>query len=123
MGKREVAEFANALQEWAEEGTTQEQKQRQTLLKWLLSRTESGGYKDYSKSRGSKDPKEEDKDVAKRTNIEDVRIKEAVMRAMASYKSDLPTSSLAAGGSIWPKAYGYIWPKAYGCIWPKAYGC
>ena len=122
MGKREVAEFADALQEWAEEGTTQEHKQRQTLLKWLLSRTEPGGFKDPSKVRGSKNPKEEDKDAVKRTNIEDIRIKEAVTRAMASYKSDLPTSGLAGSGSIWPKAYGYIWPKAYGCIWPKAYG-
>ena len=122
MGKKEMAEFANALQEWAEQGTPPEQKQRQTLLNWLLSRPESRGFKGPSKSRGSKDPKEEDKDVVKRTNIEDGKIKEAVMCAMASYKSDLPTSGGVGSDTIWPKAYSNIWPKAYGYIWPKAYG-
>jgi hypothetical protein len=122
MGKREVAEFADALQEWAEEGTTREQKQRQTLLKWLLSRTDSRGPKDPSKSRGSKDLKEEDRDVVNRTNIEGVKIKEAVTCAMASYKSDLSASGSVGSDFVWPKAYSSIWPKAYGYIWPKAYG-
>jgi len=113
MGKKEVAEFANALQEWAEQGTTPEQKQRETLVKWFLSRPDS---------RGFKGPKEEDKHVVKRTNIEDGKIKEAVMCAMASYKSDLPTSGGAGSDPIWPKAYSNTWVKAYSYIWPKAYG-
>jgi hypothetical protein len=121
MGKKEVVEFANALQEWAEQGTPRERKQRQTLLKWLLSSTESHGFKGPSKSRGSKNPEEEGKYVAERTNIEGIKIKEAVVRAMASYKADLPTSDWVGDGPIWPKAYGNIWPKGYGNIWPKAY--
>ena len=107
----ELTEFANALQEWAAKGPAQEQRQRETLLKWLLSRCESRGFK----ARGSKGSKEEDnKYVIKRIDIEDIKIQEAVMRAMAGYNPDLPTSGWIRGGPIWPRAYGDIWPRAYG---------
>ncbi len=99
---REVQTFAEAVQKWAEEEPKREQKQ--LLLKWFLSRCES---------HGSKGPEEEDKDVIKRTDIEDIKIKEAVMRAMAGYNPDLPTSGGVRGCPIWPKAYTPIWPKAY----------
>jgi hypothetical protein len=118
----ELTEFANALQDWAAQGPAQEQRQRETLLKWLLSRCESRGFRGPCKSRGSKGPEEEDKYVIKRIDIEDIKIKEAVMRAMADYNPDLPTSGWIRGGPIWPKAYGDIWPRAYGDIWPRAYG-
>jgi len=117
-----VKAFANALQEWVEEGPKGEQKQKQRLLKWLLSRCESRGFKGPFKSRGSKGSKGEDKYVIKRIDIEDIKIKEAVMRAMAGYNPDLPTSGWIRGGPIWPRAYGDIWPRAYGDIWPRAYG-
>lgn len=116
----EVQAFANALQKWAEEEPKREQKQ--LLLKWLLSRCESRGFRGPCKSRGSKGSKEEDKYVIKRIDIEDTKIKEAVMRAMAGYNPDLPTSGWIRGGPIWPRAYGDIWPRAYGDIWPRAYG-
>jgi len=99
---REVQAFAEAVQEWAEEEPKREQKQ--LFLKWLLSRCES---------RGFKGPEEEDKYVIKRTDIEDIKIKEAVMRVMAGYNPDLHTSGRVRGGPIWPKAYSNIWPKAY----------
>jgi hypothetical protein len=106
----EVQAFAKSLQKWAEDGPKQNQKR--LLLKWLLSRCESRGFKGTHKSRGSKGVKEEDKYVIKRTDIEDIKIEEAVMRAMAGYNPDLPTSGWVRGGPIWPKAYGNIWPKA-----------
>ena len=88
-------------------------QQKQLLLKWLLSRCESRAFKGPSKSRRSQGS-EEDKYVIRRINIEDIKIKDAVMRAMADYNPDLPTSGWVRGGPIWPKAYGDIWPKAYG---------
>jgi hypothetical protein len=108
----EVQAFANELEEWAAKGI--ESQKKQLLLKWLLSRCESRGFKGPCKSSGSKGPEEEDKYVIKRTDIEDIKIKDAVMRAMAGYNPDLPTSGWIRGGPIWPKAYGDIWPKAYG---------
>jgi hypothetical protein len=114
-----VQSFANALEEWAAEGP--DRKQKQQLLKWLLSCCESREFKGSCKQHGSKGS-EEDKYVTKRTVIEGNRIKEAVMRAMASYNPESCTSGWIRGGPIWPKAYGDIWPKAYGYIWPKAYG-
>ena len=98
---QEVQAFAEALQKWAEEEPKREQKQ--LFLKWLLSRFES---------RGFEGPKV-DKYVIKRADIEDIKITEAVMRAMESYNPDLLMNSSAQGGNIWPKAYGNIWPKAY----------
>lgn len=100
---REVQAFANALQEWASQGHPREQKQRETLLKWLLSRCESHRFE------GSKG-----KYVIKRTDIKDINIKDAVKDALVGYNPDLPTSGWVRGGPIWPKAYGNIWPKAYG---------
>ena len=90
-------------------------------MKWLLSRCEFREFKGSNKPRGPKGT-EEDKYVTKGTDIEGSRIKEAVMRAMTSYSSELRTSGWTKSGDIWPKAYGDIWPKAYGYIWPKAYG-
>lgn len=110
----EVKAFANALQEWGAEGPKREQKQKQRLLKWLLSRCESRGFKGACKSRGSKGPKEENKYVIKRIDIEDTKIKEAVMRAMADYNPDLPTSGWVRGGPIWPRGYGDFWARGYG---------
>jgi hypothetical protein len=104
----EVQAFAEALQKWAAEGPDREQKQR--LLKWLLSRCESRGFK----SRESKRPKEEDKYVIERKDITKIEIDKAVMRAMASYNPDLPTSGWVRGGPIWPRGYGDFWPRGYG---------
>lgn len=101
MGKREkrpsreVAEFASALEDWAAQGTQSERRQRTALLKWLLSRTVS---------RGFKDP-EEDKYVVKKMDIEDIKIKEAVMRALAGYNAASPVAGWIRG-PIWPKGYG-----------------
>lgn len=107
----EVQAFANALEQWAAEGP--ERKQKQQLLKWLLYRCESRELKGSYKPRGPKGS-DEDKYVTKGTVIEGSRIKEAVVRAMASYTAELRTSGWTKSGDIWPKAYGYIWPKAYG---------
>lgn len=96
----EVTQFAKALEEWAAEGPDREQRQR--LLKWLLSRCGSHRFE------GSKG-----KYVIERTDIEDVKIKEAVKRAMAGYNPDLPTTGWVRGGPIWPKGYGDFWPKGY----------
>ena len=98
---REIQAFAEAIQEWAEEGPKREQKQQ--FLKWLLSRCESRGFEGPS----------EYKYVSKRTGIEDIKIKEAVMRAMESYNPDLLMYSSVRGSNVWPKAYSNIWPKAY----------
>lgn len=115
----EVQAFANVLEQWAADGPKRQQKQQ--LVKWLLSRCETREFKGLNNPRGSKGS-EGDKNVTKKTATEDSRIKEAVMRAMASYNPESPTSSYSLGSDIWPKAYGDIWPKAYGYIWPKAYG-
>jgi hypothetical protein len=109
----EVTEFANALEEWAAQGPDQEQKQR--LLKWLLSRCESRGFKGPRKSPESKgDKKMKNKYVIKRKDIKDIDIKDAVERAMAGYNPDLPTSGWVRGGPIWPRGYGDFWPRGYG---------
>jgi len=105
---REVQAFAEALQKWAEEEPKREQKE--LLLKWLLSRCESRGFK----SRESKGPEEEDKYVIKRIDITEIEIKEAVMRAMAGYNPALSTSGWVRGGPIWPRGYGDFWPRGYG---------
>lgn len=97
----EVQAFAQELNAW---GQTLPPKQ-QTLLKWLLSRCESRGFK----GKGSKGTY-----VIKRTKISEIKINKAVMDALVGYKPDLPTSGWVRGGPIWPKAYGGIWPKAYG---------
>jgi hypothetical protein len=95
---REVQAFANALQEWAAHD-----KQRETLLKWLLSRCESRRFE------GSKG-----KYVIKRRSIKDINVKDAVRDALAGYNPDLPTSGWVRGGPIWARAYGDIWSRAYG---------
>jgi len=110
----EVKKFAKALEKWATEGSKGEQKKKERLLKWLLSRCESRGFKGPCKPRSSKRSGEENKYVIKRINIEDTKIEEAVMHAMADYNPDLPTSGWIRGGPIWPRAYGDIWPRAYG---------
>ena len=106
----EVTEFANALQKWAAEGPDQERKQQ--LLRWLLSRCES---------RGFKGPEEKDKYVIRRIDINKIPIVETVERAMAGYNPDMPTSGWVRSCSTWPKAYSDVWPKAYSDVWPKAY--
>ena len=105
----EVTGFANALKEWAAKDPD-----RERLLRWLLSRCESRGFKGPLKSRGSKGPEEEDKYLIRRIDIDKIQIVKTVVRAMAGYNPDLPTSGWVRGGPIWPKAYGDIWPKAYG---------
>ena len=104
----EVKEFANALNEWAAG-----RPDRELLLRWLLSRCESRGFKGPCRPSEPESP-EKDKYVIERRNIRDIDIPEAVMRAMVGYNPDLPTSGWVRGGPIWPKAYGDIWPKAYG---------
>jgi hypothetical protein len=113
----EVTGFANALKKWAADDPD-----RGRLLRWLLSRCESRGFKGPLKSRGFKGPKEKGKYVIRRIDINNIPIVETVERALAGYNPDLPTSGWIRGGPIWPKAYGDMWPKAYGEIWPKAYG-
>ena len=108
----EVTEFANALKNWAAEGPECEQKQR--LLRWLLSRCESRGFKGPCKSSVPKDPSEADKYVIRRIDINEIEIDKAVERAMAGYNPDLPTSGWVRGGPIWPRSYGDIWPRSYG---------
>ena len=116
MGVAEIPEveaFANALQKWAEKEPDAldelDREQKKRLLRWLLSRCESRGFK----TSESKPVGEEDKYVIKRTDITDVKVKEAVMRAMKGYNPSLPTSGWVRGGPYWPKAYGEFWPKAY----------
>jgi len=100
----EVTEFAKALKDW-----TAKDPDRERLLKWLLSRCESRGFK----SRKSKDRTEEDKYVIRRVNIEDISIVKMVERAMKGYNPDLDTTSWIRGGPMWPKGYGEFWPKGY----------
>lgn len=97
----EVKEFAYALQEWAEED-----RQRETLVKWLLSRTTSLQFEGT-----------EGKYVVERTDINDFDIRKAVVHAMAdcSPNPGMSTKGWVQGGPVWPKAYGNVWPKAYGC--------
>jgi hypothetical protein len=109
-----VRAFAEELQKWATQGKPGEQKQRETLLKWLLSRCESHGFKGPSKSRRSKGRKEKDKYVIRRIDIKDINIRDAVENALAGYNPDLPTSGWVRGGPIWARAYGDIWSRAYG---------
>lgn len=110
----EVKAFAKALKEWAEkkpddpDALTQEQKKR--LLRWLLSRCESHGFKSHE----SKNRKEDNNYIIKRTGIKDIKIREAVMRAMKGYNPALPTSGWVRGGPFWLKGYGEFWQKAYG---------
>ena len=106
----EVTEFAKALQEWAVEGPDRDKKQQ--LLRWLLSRCES---------RGFKGPEERDKYVTKRVDINNIPIIETVERAMAGYNPDLPASGGVRSGQVRSKAYNDIWTKAYSDIWTKAY--
>ena len=75
-------------------------------MKWLLSRCESRAFTGPSKSSRSKGPREEDKYMIKRIDIDDIKIDETVMRAMAGYNPDLPTTGWIRGGPIWPRAYG-----------------
>jgi hypothetical protein len=103
----EVKAFAKALQEWAKQGPAPEQ--RETLLKWLLSRCESRGFK----SGKFRPVGEEDVSLIRRTNIKDIKIKQAVMRAMKGYNPDLSTSGWVRGGPFWQKGYGVFWQKAY----------
>jgi hypothetical protein len=103
----EVKEFAEALENWATEGDDREKRER--LLKWLLSRCESRGFK----SRQSKNRTEKDKYLIKRVDITEIDIKKAVVRAMKGYNPALDTSSWIRGGPIWPKGYGEFWPKGY----------
>ncbi|UCF16906.1 MAG: hypothetical protein JSW59_05495, partial [Phycisphaerales bacterium] len=103
----EVKAFAKALQEWAEQGPASEQ--RETLLKWLLSRCESRGFKSGKSKLG-----EDDVYLIRRTGIGDIKIKQAVMRAMKGYNPNLPTSGWVRGGPFWQKGYGeFGWQKAY----------
>ena len=111
MGNSEVTEFAKALERWAAEGSDREQKQR--LLKWLLSRTESRGFKAPRRPPVSEGSKEKDEFLIKRIDINDISIVKMVERAMKGYNPDLPTSSWIRGGPIWPKGYGEFWPKGY----------
>lgn len=98
----EVEEFARELEKWAEQD-----KDRETLVKWLLTRTVSHRF------QGTKG-----KFVIERRDIADFDIKKAVMRAMADCEPNpgLSTSGWVRGGPTWPKAYGGdTWLKAYGC--------
>lgn len=101
----EVKAFARELDAW---GQTLPQKQ-QILLKWLLSRCKSRGFK----SRKSKRP-EDKKYVIERKEITELEIDKAVMDALAGYNPDLPTSGWVRGGPIWPRGYGDFWPRGYG---------
>jgi hypothetical protein len=96
-----VEEFADALEEWAAED-----KGRETLVKWLLTRTVSHRFECT-----------EGKFVIERTDINDFDIKKAVMHAMADCKPNpgMSTSGWVRGGPTWPKAYAPGWLKAYGC--------
>ena len=104
MGKPpdKVKEFAHELEMWAGKD-----KEREILVKWLLTRTVSHRFEGT-----------EGKFVIERTDINDFDIKKAVMHALADCKPNpgLNTSGWARGGPTWPKAYGGdAWMKAYGC--------
>jgi hypothetical protein len=97
----EVTEFAEELEMWAKENP-----ERETLVKWLLTRTVSHHFEGTG-----------GKFVVERTNIEDFDIQKAVRQAMAECKPNpgLPTYGWTQGGPTWPRAYSPMWPKAYGC--------
>jgi len=103
-----IKDFAIALEKWVEGDD-----EKQLLLKWLLSRCESRGFKGPGKSSKISDPRA-NRYLIERRSIEDLNIAKAVMRAMQGYNPHLPTGGWIRGGPIWPKAYGDIWPKAYG---------
>jgi hypothetical protein len=96
-----VKEFAKELEMWAGKD-----RERETLVKWLLTRTVSHRFEGTG-----------GKFVIKRTDINDFDIKKAVMRAMADCKPNpgLSTTGWVRGGPTWPKAYAPGWLKAYGC--------
>ncbi len=99
---RTVDRFAKELEMWAKET-----KGRETLVKWLLTRTVSHHFEGT-----------EGKFVIERTDIEDFDIQKAVRHAMADCKPNpgMSTVGLTRGGPTWPKAYGGdTWLKAYGC--------
>ncbi len=104
---REVQAFADALQHWAEQGSKQEREQKETLLRWLLSRSQSRRFK----LRGAST---DNKYIIKRTPIANIDINKAITDALAEYNPDLPTEGWVQGGPIWTKGYGSYWEKAYG---------
>ena len=96
--------FARELEMWAGDN-----EERETLVKWLLTRTVSHGFE----GTGTKG-----KFILKRTDIKNFDIKKAVVHAMADCKPNpgLSTTGWVRGGPTWPKAYGSdMWLKAYGC--------
>lgn len=102
MPSPKVEEFADALQEWA-----RQDEERETLAKWLLTRTVSHRFEGTG-----------GKFVIERRDIDDFDIKKAVTHALAECKPNpgLYTSGWVRGGPNWPKAYGPDnWLKAYGC--------
>ena len=97
--------FAEELETWAKND-----KERETLAKWLLTRTVSHHFEGTGGTEG--------KFIIKRTDINDFDIKKAVMHAMADCKPNpgMSTTGWVRGGPSWPKAYGSnSWVKAYGC--------
>ena len=97
----EVSEFAAELEMWAKQNP-----ERETLVKWLLTRT----VLHHFEGTGGKF-------VVERTNIEDFDIQKAVRHALEECMPNpgLPTYAWTLGGPTWPRAYAPMWPKAYCC--------
>jgi hypothetical protein len=96
-----VKEFAEELERWAGKD-----RERETLVKWLLTRTVS------HRLEGTKG-----KFVIERMDINKFNIQKAVMRAMTDCKLNpgSSTTGWVRGGPTWPRAYAGGWLKAYGC--------
>jgi hypothetical protein len=96
-----VKEFAEELERWAGKD-----RERETLVKWLLTRTVSHRFEG---TRG--------KFVIERMDINKFNIQKAVMRAMTDCKLNpgSSTTGWVRGGPTWPRAYAGGWLKAYGC--------
>ena len=98
--QKDVEKLAQALAEWVGRRSDTDQ----TLMRWLLSRCESRGFKVDGKY------------VIDRINdINVLDIEGAVMRALADLEpnpGELPTTGWVRGGPIWPRAYG-DWPRSY----------
>ena len=97
-----VKEFARELEMWAGKD-----KEREILMKWLLTRTVSHRFEGTENSRF----------VIERMDINDFDIQKAVMHAMTDCKLNpgSPTTGWVRGGPTWTRAYGSGWLKAYGC--------
>jgi len=104
----DVQQLAQSLDAWAKKLPPKQQ----TLLQWLLSRSES---RQVRIGKGS---------CVVKINIDQTNIQKAVMDALSGLRSQpgglQAGSELSFGDSIWPRS-GYVWPRS-SYVWPRSGG-